>query len=214
MSEQNSLTPSGLGANFPYGSPEFRDCRSFPLSIVRSLAHCPTTRNVSEVNSTSAAFRTRLLGIHYAGAQAVQAAAAGEAGAMMHAASGISIEIHQRYIAGADETQAPGPDAGIRGCVRTRRGSGVNMPNEKRAIRSRLDFSKIPTATQIPNLIEVQRRSLRAVPADGQAAQRARRLGAAVGVCVGVSRLRISAASRSWISWTSRSATGSASAAT
>jgi DNA-directed RNA polymerase subunit beta len=30
------------------------------------------------------------------------------------------------------------------------------MPNEKRAIRSRLDFSKIPTATQIPNLIEVQ----------------------------------------------------------
>jgi len=34
-----------------------------------------------------------------------------------------------------------------------RRGSGVNMPNEKRAIRSRLDFSKIPTATQIPNLI-------------------------------------------------------------
>src|SRR3974390_2285834 len=33
------------------------------------------------------------------------------------------------------------------------------MPNEKRAIRSRLDFSKIPTATQIPNLIEVQRHS-------------------------------------------------------
>jgi len=33
------------------------------------------------------------------------------------------------------------------------------MPNEKRALRSRLDFSKIPTATQIPNLIEVQRRS-------------------------------------------------------
>ena len=33
------------------------------------------------------------------------------------------------------------------------------MPNEKRAIRTRLDFSKIPTATQIPNLIEVQRRS-------------------------------------------------------
>src|SRR6202789_3752658 len=33
------------------------------------------------------------------------------------------------------------------------------MPNEHRAIRSRLDFSKIPTAIQIPNLIEVQRRS-------------------------------------------------------
>src|SRR5665213_2952981 len=33
------------------------------------------------------------------------------------------------------------------------------MPNEKRAIRSRLDFSKIPTEIQIPNLIEVQRRS-------------------------------------------------------
>ena len=28
-----------------------------------------------------------------------------------------------------------------------------------RAIRSRLDFSKIPTSIQIPNLIEVQRRS-------------------------------------------------------
>ena len=31
--------------------------------------------------------------------------------------------------------------------------------SEKRAIRSRLDFSKIPTSIQIPNLIEVQRRS-------------------------------------------------------
>ena len=34
------------------------------------------------------------------------------------------------------------------------------MSNENRALRSRLDFSKIPTAIQIPNLIEVQRRSL------------------------------------------------------
>src|ERR1700744_1538543 len=33
------------------------------------------------------------------------------------------------------------------------------MPNEHRALRSRLDFSKIPTSIQIPNLIEVQRRS-------------------------------------------------------
>src|ERR1700735_1385208 len=33
------------------------------------------------------------------------------------------------------------------------------MSNENRALRSRLDFSKIPTAIQIPNLIEVQRRS-------------------------------------------------------
>ncbi|HEX5236555.1 MAG TPA: DNA-directed RNA polymerase subunit beta [Silvibacterium sp.] len=33
------------------------------------------------------------------------------------------------------------------------------MPHENRAIRSRLDFSKIPTSIQIPNLIEVQRRS-------------------------------------------------------
>ena len=32
-------------------------------------------------------------------------------------------------------------------------------PKEMRAVRSRLDFSKIPTAIQIPNLIEVQRRS-------------------------------------------------------
>jgi DNA-directed RNA polymerase subunit beta len=34
-----------------------------------------------------------------------------------------------------------------------------NPTSEMRAIRSRLDFSKIPTAIQIPNLIEVQRRS-------------------------------------------------------
>src|SRR5215471_17221388 len=33
------------------------------------------------------------------------------------------------------------------------------MSSETRAIRSRLDFSKIPTAIEIPNLIEVQRRS-------------------------------------------------------
>ena len=33
------------------------------------------------------------------------------------------------------------------------------MSTETRAIRTRLDFSKIPTAIQIPNLIEVQRRS-------------------------------------------------------
>ncbi|WP_263416267.1 DNA-directed RNA polymerase subunit beta [Terriglobus albidus] len=33
------------------------------------------------------------------------------------------------------------------------------MSSELRAVRSRLDFSKIPTAIQIPNLIEVQRRS-------------------------------------------------------
>jgi DNA-directed RNA polymerase subunit beta len=33
------------------------------------------------------------------------------------------------------------------------------MPNEKRAIRSRLDFSKIPATIKIPNLIEVQKRS-------------------------------------------------------
>ena len=32
-------------------------------------------------------------------------------------------------------------------------------PSETRPIRTRLDFSKIPTAIQIPNLIEVQRRS-------------------------------------------------------
>ncbi len=33
------------------------------------------------------------------------------------------------------------------------------MPTAMRAVRSRLDFSKIPTSIQIPNLIEVQRRS-------------------------------------------------------
>ncbi len=88
------------------------------------------------------------------------------------------------------------------------------MPNEKRAIRSRLDFSKIPTATQIPNLIEVQRRSYeRFLQMDKLPNERDdSRL--AVGVCVGISRLPTSAASRSWTSWISRSATGSASAAT
>ncbi len=37
--------------------------------------------------------------------------------------------------------------------------SGESNNTEMRAIRSRLDFSKIPTSIQIPNLIEVQRRS-------------------------------------------------------
>ena len=36
---------------------------------------------------------------------------------------------------------------------------GESNNSEMRAIRSRLDFSKIPTSIQIPNLIEVQRRS-------------------------------------------------------
>ena len=35
----------------------------------------------------------------------------------------------------------------------------ANQTSETRAIRTRLDFSKIPTSIQIPNLIEVQRRS-------------------------------------------------------
>src|SRR5438874_7813312 len=33
------------------------------------------------------------------------------------------------------------------------------MPNKNRALRHRLDFSKIPATIQIPNLIEVQKRS-------------------------------------------------------
>ena len=43
----------------------------------------------------------------------------------------------------------------------TNKGSQQRMAisTETRALRSRLDFSKIPTAIQIPNLIEVQRRS-------------------------------------------------------
>jgi DNA-directed RNA polymerase subunit beta len=59
------------------------------------------------------------------------------------------------------------------------------MPNENRAIRSRLDFSKIPTAIQIPNLIEVQRRSYERFPADGQAPQRAGRQRFAVSLYLG-----------------------------
>jgi DNA-directed RNA polymerase subunit beta len=37
--------------------------------------------------------------------------------------------------------------------------SDTTNQNELRAVRTRLDFSKIPTSIQIPNLIEVQRRS-------------------------------------------------------
>jgi len=33
------------------------------------------------------------------------------------------------------------------------------MPNKNTAIRTRLDFSKIPATIKIPNLIEVQKRS-------------------------------------------------------
>jgi DNA-directed RNA polymerase beta subunit len=83
------------------------------------------------------------------------------------------------------------------------------MPNEKRAIRSRLDFSKIPTATQIPNLIEVQRRSYeRFLQMDKLPNERDD---------AGLRRSfpsPIFAASRSWTLWIFRLATGSASAAT
>jgi len=64
------------------------------------------------------------------------------------------------------------------------------MPNEHRAIRTRLDFSKIPTAIQIPNLIEVQRRSYERFSADGQTALGAGRQRAAVRFCLGFSHHR------------------------
>ncbi len=50
---------------------------------------------------------------------------------------------------------------GRKGGLGTHKGSNTRMAmaTETRALRSRLDFSKIPTAIQIPNLIEVQRRS-------------------------------------------------------
>jgi DNA-directed RNA polymerase subunit beta len=66
------------------------------------------------------------------------------------------------------------------------------MPNEKRAIRSRLDFSKIPTATQIPNLIEVQRRSYERFLQMDKLPNERDDSGLAVGVCVGVSDHRLS----------------------
>ncbi len=49
----------------------------------------------------------------------------------------------------------------FRGLGRTTKGATTRMANSMatRALRTRLDFSKIPTAIQIPNLIEVQRRS-------------------------------------------------------
>ena len=87
------------------------------------------------------------------------------------------------------------------------------MPNEKRAIRSRLDFSKIPTAIQIPNLIEVQRRSYERFLQMDLLPNERDDIGLQT-VFISVFPSPISAASRSSISSTTRSATGSASAAT
>ena len=53
--------------------------------------------------------------------------------------------------------------------------------------RERLDFSKIQSSIQIPNLIEVQKNVLSAISADGFASVRARRRRPAVGVHFGVS---------------------------
>ena len=87
------------------------------------------------------------------------------------------------------------------------------MPNEHRAIRSRLDFSKIPTSIQIPNLIEVQRRSYeRFLQMDKLPSEREDN--GLQSVFTSVFPSPTSATSRSWILWTSPSATGSASAVT
>ena len=80
--------------------------------------------------------------------------------------------------------------------------------------RERLDFSKIQSSIQIPNLIEVQKKSYQRFLQMDLLPFRARGWRAAIGVHFGVSRFRISAACRSWILWTIPSATGNASAAT
>ena len=43
----------------------------------------------------------------------------------------------------------------------------------KNVYRERIDFSKIKTTVPIPNLIEIQKKSVRAFPADEPAALRA-----------------------------------------
>ena len=88
------------------------------------------------------------------------------------------------------------------------------MPNEKRAIRSRLDFSKIPTSIQIPNLIEVQRRSYERFLQMDKLPSGARRQRPAVRLHLGLPHHRLPQRLRSSSSSTSPSATGSASAAT
>ena len=87
------------------------------------------------------------------------------------------------------------------------------MPNEMRAIRSRLDFSKIPTATQIPNLIEVQRRSYERFLQMDKLPNERDDSGLQSVLCR-YSRSWTFAASRNWTSSIFPSATGSASAGT
>src|SRR5580658_9734327 len=58
---------------------------------------------------------------------------------------------------GRPSSQATGPTT--RGRATGELMSDSTNQNELRAVRTRLDFSKIPTSIQIPNLIEVQRRS-------------------------------------------------------
>ena len=83
-----------------------------------------------------------------------------------------------------------------------------------RAIRSRLDFSKIPTAIQIPNLIEVQRRSYERFLQMDKLPAGARRQRPAVRLHLRLPHLRLPQRLASSSSSTSPSATGSASAAT
>src|ERR1700734_208690 len=85
-----------------------------------------------------------------------------------------------------------------------------NRANRERA---RLDFAKIKTTVQIPNLIDVQKKSYqRFLQMDLLPSERED-----TGFQSGfppVFRFRIFAGCRSWISWTTRSVTGSASAGT
>ena len=88
------------------------------------------------------------------------------------------------------------------------------MPNENRAIRSRLDFSKIPTAIQIPNLIEVQRRSYERFLQMDKLPNEREDNGLQSVFHLRLSHHRLPQHLAAWISSTTRSATGSASAAT
>ena len=82
------------------------------------------------------------------------------------------------------------------------------------AAPERVDFSKIKTSIPIPNLIEVQKKSYERFLQMDLLPNEREDIGLADACSTRSFRSRISAASANWSSSTTRSATGSASAAT
>jgi len=92
-------------------------------------------------------------------------------------------------------------------------GNGNGNGNHHMRERERLDFSKIQSSIQIPNLIEVQKKSYqRFLQMDLLPSERED--GGLQSVFSSVFPIQDFEACRSWISWTIRLETGSASAAT